>query len=70
MCFLHFVVQVCWMIADDRNDADDLRCNASDRIAGSSYVRSSKKIEFWDIFSVFVSGVFSLCCSVLLDDCR
>ena len=34
MCFLHFVVQVCWMIADDRDDADDLRCNASDRIAG------------------------------------
>ena len=22
------------MIADDRDDADDLRCNASDRIAG------------------------------------
>ena len=34
MCFLHFVVQVCWMIADDRDDTDDLRCNASDRIAG------------------------------------
>ena len=46
------------MIADDRDDADDLRCNASDRIAGSSYVRSSKKIEFWDFFGVFVS-VFS-----------
>ena len=34
MCFIHFVVQVCWMIADDRDDAEDLRCNASDRIAG------------------------------------
>ena len=42
------------MIADDRDDADDLRCNASDdcRIAGSSYVRSSKKSEFWDFFGV------------------
>ena len=46
------------MIADDRDDADDLRCNASDRIAGSAYVRSSKKIEFQDFFGVFVS-VFS-----------
>ena len=58
------------MIADDRDDADDLRCNASDRIAGSAYVRSSKKIEFWDFFGVFISVFSTLGCSGLLDDCR
>ena len=34
-----------------------------------SYVRSSKKNEFQDIFSLFVSVFSSLCCSGLLDDC-
>ena len=28
------------------------------RIARSSYVRSSKKIEFWEFFGVFVSVFF------------
>ena len=70
MCFLHFVVQVCWMIADDWDDGDDLWCNAPDRIAGSFYVRSSKKNGFGDFFSLFVSVFSSLWCSGLLDDCR
>ena len=59
------------MIADDRDDADDLRCNAPDRIAGSSYVRSSKKIEFWDFFGVFVSVFFHFVvqfCWMIADD--
>ena len=42
------------MIADDRDDADDLRCNASDRIAGlqDRLTCDSKKSEFWDFFGV------------------
>ena len=44
------------MIADDRDDTDDLWCNAPDRMQDCKiiYERSSK--EFF--------GVFSVCCSV------
>ncbi len=48
------------MIADDRDDADDLRY-ASDRTAG---------LQVLGILWCFCKCVFSLCCSVLLDDCR
>ena len=59
------------MIADDRDDVDDLRCNADCRIARSSYVRSSKKIEFWEFFRVFVSVFFHFVvqfCWMIADD--
>ena len=48
------------MIADDRDDADDLRCNASDRIAGlqDRLTCDLQKIEFCVFFDVFVN-VFS-----------
>ena len=51
----------------------DVRCNiGSDcRIARSSYVRSSKKIEFWEFFGVFVSVFFHFVvqfCWMIADD--
>ena len=60
------------MIADDRDDADDLRCNASDRTAGLQDRLTSdlQKDRVLGILWCFCKCVFSLCCSVLLDDCR
>ena len=59
----------CSGFADDGDDADDLRCNASDRIARLQD-RLTCDLQKRSSSGIFFVSVFSLCCSVMLDDCR